>query len=133
MAAPVRYCPACYATNEWDAERCAACETKLATDDSYDDQLLWALDHPDTATAMFAAELLAERKTQAAIERLIRATDSPDPYRAAAAARALAAFDDERARASVRALRQHPSVLVRRAVSPPEPRDEASERKASSR
>lgn len=117
MAAPTRYCAACYARNDWEAERCEACGAKLATGDTYDERLAWALDHPDTATAMLAAELLAERHAQSAIERLIRTTDSPDPYRAAAAARALAAFDDDRARAAVRALREHPSALVRQAVS----------------
>ena len=99
MATPVRYCPACYTTNEWSADRCTACGASLTIDDSYDERLVWALDHPDTAPAMFAAELLAERRVDSAIARLIEATDSPDPYRAAAAARALATCDDDRARA----------------------------------
>lgn len=122
MAGPVRYCPRCFATNEWDADRCTACGTTLAVDDSYDERLAWALDHPDTATAMLAAELLARRGARAAIDRLLRATRSADPYRAAAAAGALAAIDDDRARAAVRTLRDHPSALVRRAVSGVTPR-----------
>lgn len=118
MSAPTRYCPACFARNEWDDERCAACGADLATGDSYDQRLVWALDHPDTATAMLAAELLGRRGTKAAIDQLIEATGSPDPYRAAAAAQALTSFDDVRAQAAVRTLRDHPSALVRRAVAP---------------
>lgn len=116
MSDPTRYCPACFAQNAWDDERCRACAMSLATDESYDERLLWALDHPDTATAMLAADLLARRDARSAIDRLIEATSSPDPYRAAAAARALTGFDDDRAREAVESLRQHRSALVRRAV-----------------
>jgi HEAT repeat protein len=116
MAGPARFCPACYAANAWDDERCRQCGTSLASTDSYDERLAWALDHPDTATAMLAADLLARRGTRSAIDRLIEATTSSDPYRAAAAAGALAALDDDRARTAVEALRAHPSAMVRRAV-----------------
>ena len=125
MAGPARYCPACYAASGWDDERCHHCGTSLASTDSFDERLAWALDHPDTATAMLAADVLAKRGTRSAIDRLIEATSSPDPYRAAAAARALASIDDDRARAAAHALRSHRSALVRRAVatatSDPEP------------
>jgi HEAT repeat protein len=118
MAGPTRYCPACYMRNEWTDNRCAACGTSLASDDSYDERLVWALDHPDTGTAMLAAEVLAERKWRDAINRLIELVDSPDPFRAAAAARALKAFsDDDRALAAVDRFRRHPSALVRRAIA----------------
>lgn len=116
MTAPTRYCPACFSRNEWNAERCASCGAGLASDDSYDERLVWALDHPDTATAMLAAEVLAKRNVTAAVDHLMRVTESPDPYRAAAAARALAALSDDRAAACVASLRHHPSALVRRAV-----------------
>jgi HEAT repeat protein len=119
MAAPTRYCPVCYARNDWAAERCTACAAGLGRNEPYDERLAWALDHPDTATAMLAAELLGRRNTRAAIDRLIEATRSADPYRAAAAARALRAMDDDRAREFVRTLRHHPSALVRRAVEGP--------------
>ena len=117
MAGPVRYCPACYAANGWDDERCHHCGTSLASTDSFDERLAWALDHPDTATAMLAADVLARRGTRSAIDRLIEATTSSDPYRAAAAARALASLEDDRARAAAQALRSHRSALVRRAVT----------------
>jgi HEAT repeat protein len=124
MADPARYCPACYAANAWDDERCDHCGTSLVSTDSFDERLTWALDHPDTATAMLAADLLARRGTRSAIHRLIEATRSSDPYRAAAAAGALASLDDDRARAAAHTLREHPSALVRRAVAPAEPQHE---------
>jgi hypothetical protein len=118
MAGPMRYCPACYAPNEWTDDRCIGCGGSLATDDSYEDRLIWALGHPDTATAMLAADVLARRGTQGAISKLIDLVDSSDPYRAAAAARALNAFaGDDRAAAALERCRDHPSALVRRAVT----------------
>ena len=118
MGELTRYCPACYTPNDWDSDRCLACDTNLQTDDSYDERLVWALDHPDSGIGMFASEVLAARKAETAIDSLIRLVDSPDPYRAAAAASALTAFvDDDRAKAAVAAARQHPSALVRRAVT----------------
>jgi hypothetical protein len=116
MSTLTRYCPACYGANAWDDDRCDACGTSLGSADSFDERLVWALDHPDTATAMLAADLLARRDARAGIDRLIELTGSSDPYRAAAAARALTAFDDDRAREAVKSLRQHRSALVRRAV-----------------
>jgi HEAT repeat protein len=124
MTGPARYCPACYSTNGWDDECCDRCGTSLASADTFDERLAWALDHPDTATAMLAADLLALRNTRSAIDRLIEVTESSDPYRAAAAAGALAALDDDRARTAVNALRAHPSALVRRAVGAPGPKRE---------
>lgn len=118
MATLTRYCPACYAANAWDDERCDVCGAGLGATDSFDERLMWALDHPDTATAMLAADLLARRAARPSIDRLIEATNSSDPYRAAAAARALTSFDDDRARIAVEGLRHHPSALVRRAVGP---------------
>jgi len=72
---------------------------------------------------MLAAEVLAKRGTRAAIDHLVRLVDSRDPYRAAAAARALLAFDDDpAASATVRHCRHHSSALVRDAVSRSAPR-----------
>lgn len=122
MAEPVRLCPACYRPNPWAASRCTGCGAALETDEPYDERLIWALDHPDSGIAVLAAQLLAERHARQAIDRLIELVDSADPYRAAAAARALTAFtDDERAVAAVEACRTHRSALVRRAVSRAEP------------
>ncbi len=117
MTAPTRYCPACFARNARNDERCVECNADLAGSDTYDERLAWALDHPDTATAMLEADLLARRNAKEAIDHLMQVTASPDLYRAAAAARALAAFDDDRARTFVDELRNHPCVLVRRAAA----------------
>ena len=104
--------------NPWESTRCERCGSLLETPRDFDAGLLWALDHPDTESAMLAARLLGERKTMPAIEplgRLSRLRD--DPYRAAAAVRALAAFaGDPSADASLAAARSHPSVIVRRAA-----------------
>lgn len=115
MADLVRYCPACYTANPWSAQRCSACGADLDPDESYDARLIWALGHPDTATAVLAAQVLARRGTAAAVPALIDLVGSSDPYRAEAAAAALTRFpDDPRAAAAVAALAGHPSALVRR-------------------
>jgi HEAT repeat protein len=120
MSGPTRYCPACYGPNAWEEDRCIACGTTLQTDESYDERLLWALDHPDSGIAVLASQVLAARDARQAIERLIAMVDDHDPYRAASAARALTEFrDDPRATAAVAACRDHPSALVRRAVAEP--------------
>ncbi len=118
MSEPTRFCPACYATNRWAADECRACGALLRSDESYDDRLIWALDHPDTGIAMTAAQVLAARHASAAIDALVRILASPEPHRAAAAAAALLALqDDDRAMAAVEAAKSHPSVLVRCAVA----------------
>ena len=115
---PTRFCPTCYARNRWESARCEGCGSLLVTPRDFDAALVWALDHPDTESAMLAARLLGERKTPSAIEplgRLSRLRD--DPYRAAAAVRALGEFADQPAAdALIEAARSHPSVVVRRAA-----------------
>lgn len=113
-----RYCPGCYRRNAWDAVRCVACTAVLATEESYDERLIWALRHPDSGVATLAAELLARRRVRGAIPALIRLVDAADPYRAAAAAAALRAFaDDTRVASLLEGLQRHPSTLVRHAVA----------------
>jgi putative intracellular protease/amidase len=124
MPGPTRYCPSCYAPNAWAAEHCERCSGPLATVSTFDDRLIWALDHPDTATAMLAADLLVRRRVTRAVPALLRVVDSADPYRAQAAARALAAFrDDPRVVREEARLRAHASTLVRGAfrTGSPEP------------
>jgi hypothetical protein len=119
MTAPSRVCPACYAINPWVADVCVRCGASLERGEAFDERLLWALDHPDTATAELAARLLAARGERRAIEPLGRLLQSADPYRAAAAARALLAFaGDPAADVLIAEARRHPSVMVRRAVDP---------------
>jgi hypothetical protein len=118
MASPLtRYCPSCYATNPWVESECASCGAALETEESFDERLIWSLRHPDTGTAVLAAEVLARRRAALAIPALIELSRSADPFRAAAA-RALQAFEpDRRAHAALDSLRDNGSVLVRSAVS----------------
>ena len=116
---PLRFCPACYAINAWEAVTCSRCGAPLETPRDYDARLVWALEHPDGATAVRAAGVLAARGKSLAIEPLGRMSQrTDDPYRAAAAVRALRAFsDDPVAAALLDAARSHPSVIVRRAAA----------------
>lgn len=118
MSEPTRVCPACYGFNRWSAERCQSCGAALENDDDLESRLIWALGHPDTATAMRAADALAVRQTKAAIGPLAELLDRVgDPYRSAAAARALAAFaGDPDADAALARVPSHPSVVVRSAI-----------------
>jgi len=118
MSEPTRVCPACYGFNRWSAERCQSCGAALENDDDLDSRLIWALGHPDTATAMRAADALAARQTKEAIGPLAGLVDRvDDPYRSAAAARALVAFaGDADADAALARVPSHPSVVVRSAL-----------------
>jgi HEAT repeat protein len=118
MSEPTRVCPACYAFNAWSADRCRVCGAALENDDDLDRRLIWALGHPDTATAMRAADALAVRQTKEAIGPLVELVGRvDDPYRSAAAARALVAFaGDADADAALARMRSHPSVVVRSAI-----------------
>ncbi len=118
---PSRVCPACYGINAWSDTACRRCGSTLETARDFDGGLIWALEHPDTGTAILAARLLGERRQWQAIEPLARLSRRDgDPYRAAAAVRALRAFaGDPIADAHLAAARSHPSVIVRRAASEP--------------
>ena len=118
---PSRVCPACYGINAWSDTACRRCGSTLETARDFDAGLIWALEHPDTGTAILAARLLGERRQRQAIEPLARLSRRDgDPYRAAAAVRALRAFaGDPIADAHLAAARSHPSVIVRRAASEP--------------
>jgi HEAT repeat protein len=120
MSGPTRFCPACYAMNSWSATSCETCGASLAVDDgqAFNDRLTWALRHPDTETAMRAAEVLAARHAVEAIAALAGLVDqADDPYRSAAAAAALVAFaGDPVADAAIQRAAAHPSVIVRIAL-----------------
>jgi hypothetical protein len=118
MSEPTRICPACYGFNAWSADRCRSCGAAPENDDDLDSRLIWALGHPDTATAMRAADALAVRQTKAAIGPLAELVGRVgDPYRSAAAARALVAFaGDPEADAALDRAAGHPSVVVRSAL-----------------
>jgi HEAT repeat protein len=114
---PTRFCPSCYARNAWSAAACESCGAGLQIGDDFDERLVWALRHPDTATAVRAAEALASRGTEHAIPALVETLASPEVYRAAAAAAALRVLSDNpAAAAALETARHHPSVVVRRAA-----------------
>jgi hypothetical protein len=119
MSGPTRVCPGCYAFNEWTSRTCELCGSDLETEDDLDSRLIWALGHPDTETAVRAAQALAARHTAAAAGALAELADLPDdPYRAAAAAAALVAFaGDPAADAALVRAAAHRSVIVRRALT----------------
>jgi len=111
------YCPNCYAENPCGSDQCHRCHEALDIHHSYDDRLVWALDHPNTATAELAANILARRRTRSAIPALINASASTDVYRAVAATRAPAVFlDDERAGATLTRLTSDARAVVRKAA-----------------
>ena len=118
MSGPTRVCPACYAFNAWTDARCTKCGASLDGDDDLDSRLIWALRHPDTETAIRAAQTLAARRTVAAIGPLVEVVDLlDDPYRSAAAASALGAFaGNPQADGALTRAAAHPSVVVRRAL-----------------
>lgn len=118
MSEPTRVCPACYGFNRWLASYCKDCGASLASEDDLDSRLVWALRHPDTATAIRAAQALAARRVEAAIPALAAvAAMAGDPYRSAAAAVALASFaGGPEADAALARAENHPSVIVRAAV-----------------
>lgn len=115
MSEPTRICPACYGFNAWSATFCRLCGAGLENDDDLDRRLIWALRHPDTATAIRAADALAARHTREAIGALADLVDLvDDPYRSAAAAHALLTFaGDSTADAALRRAAAHPSFVVR--------------------
>ncbi len=117
MGEVTRYCPACYAPNPAREGSCLRCGATLVSEEAIDERLVWALRHPDTQVAMLAAELLAARGARRAVPALLRMTEEREPYRAAAAARALGAFVDEpRVALALRRLADGPSFLVREAA-----------------
>jgi hypothetical protein len=106
--------------NPWSAASCETCGASLAVDDgqAFNDRLTWALRHPDTETAIRAAEILAARHAVEAIDALALLVDmAGDPCRAAAAVAALVTFaGDPAADAAIQRAAAHPSVIVRVAL-----------------
>lgn len=79
----IRYCPACWAENLYEAAVCAACGVSLhETGKAFADRLIDALGHPEPTRAALAAEILGrlreERAVAALLARLARKPDSMD-------------------------------------------------------
>jgi hypothetical protein len=120
MSGPTQVCPACYAFGPWTALSCETCGAPLVIEDAraFNGWLIWALRHPDTETAMRAADILAVRHAVEAIDALALLVDqADDPYRSAEAAAALTAFaGNPAADAAIRRAAAPPSVIVRVAL-----------------
>ncbi len=89
------FCWHCYGQTRRDRGRCEHCGQEIAppAEATFDDRLLWALDHPLADRRMLAVHALAERQPRRARERLRALLDDQDSYVAAAAVDALVAID----------------------------------------
>jgi hypothetical protein len=114
------YCFHCYARNSRPTGVCTSCGVSIESPRplTYDERLIWALDHPVPDTAITAARVLRDRRPPAAAEPLRRAVEHPrDPYLAAAALRALVAIEGVDATGPLlRQLASGGPVLLRRAA-----------------
>jgi HEAT repeat protein len=113
----IHYCFACYAENERASGPCERCGAEIAAPagTSYDELLLWALDHPVRSIATNAAAVLGRRRTRAAAARLRPLVERrDDPYLAATALRSLAQIEGVPAvRGLLERLRSDGSIPVR--------------------
>lgn len=88
---PQYWCYHCYARNPKPSGPCVRCGASVEGPPgrTYDEQLVWALSHPDTGQAAFAAQMLGTRRYRPALPALREHVEhDPDPYRAVAALRA---------------------------------------------
>jgi HEAT repeat protein len=103
----VYFCWHCYGRNSQRSGPCSRCGRSIEAppETSYVDRLLWALGHPTTERRMTAIHVLGARKERRAAPALrALATDSEDPYQAAAALDSLVAIEGADA---VRGLLEH--------------------------
>lgn len=114
------YCPRCRELNEWGRQVCERCGAPLRGRDgeTYAQKLIWALRHPEAATALRAAVLLGEKRVSEATGPLLNVLNAPgrDPYLGAAAARALGAVGDPAARTALIETLERGPVPVRLAA-----------------
>jgi hypothetical protein len=117
-ASSVWYCFHCFANNPRASGPCETCgdEIEPPLEISYDERLIWALDHPLADTAITAARLLGVRRPAAAAGPLRRVVVAQrDPYLAAHALRSLVAVEGFQAmRPLLRELAARGPVLLRR-------------------
>lgn len=86
------WCFHCYGVNPRPSGPCVHCGQEIAAPDglSYDQQLIWALAHPDGDRAIMAARTLGSRRAAEAAPRLREvAQEGSDPFLAAEALRSL--------------------------------------------
>ena len=91
----MHWCYYCYAVNSRPSGSCVRCGRQLEGPPhlSYDEQLVWALGHPDGDRAVLAAQSLGVRRVRSALPALRRAVEEDrDPYLAVAALRGAVAI-----------------------------------------
>jgi hypothetical protein len=113
----MHWCYSCYAVNPRPGGACVRCGQPVEgpAGRSFDDQLVWALGHPDGDRAVMAAQTLGVRQVRAALPALQRAVDEDrDPYLAVAALRsAIAIAGREELRAWLEQLARSESFTLR--------------------
>lgn len=113
----MHWCHYCYAVNPRAGGPCIRCgqpvEGPLGR--SFDDQLVWALGHPDGDRAVMAAQTLGVRGVRSALPALRRVVDEDrDPYLAVAALRsAIAIAGRDELRGWLEQLAQSESFMLR--------------------
>jgi HEAT repeats len=113
----MHWCHSCYAVNPRPSGPCARCGRPVEGPPglSFDDQLVWALGHPDGDRAVLAAQTLGARHVRAALPALRQAVvEHRDPYLAVAALRsAIAIAGREELRNWLEQLTHTESFMVR--------------------
>lgn len=76
----IRYCPACWAENVYEASTCTTCGASLhEPDKGFVDRLIDAIAHPEPTRAVIAAEVLGRlREERAVAPLLVRLARKPD-------------------------------------------------------
>jgi HEAT repeat protein len=114
----VRFCPNCWRMVKEAVEACPACghRPKLSDEESYEDKLLAALEHPVADVRMVAVEVLGQRRSRRAVPALFKllVDEEADFYLLRQVVKALATIGTPDALRSLGwAARRHPSRLVR--------------------
>jgi HEAT repeat protein len=100
------WCYSCYGLNQNQRGRCRHCGNEIAAPATatYEEKLVWTLDHPDGDRAIVAAQTLGHRRAQSAVPALVRAAQKRDPYLQVAAVAALAQIGGHVALETVRTI-----------------------------
>jgi HEAT repeat protein len=116
----ISYCVHCWRELPRGAAVCPSCGTDveaLSRDRTYVDKLIAALDHPEPATPVRAAWLLARLRASVAVPALVRVVEeTPDPYLAEAAVEALGAIGDPSSRPTLERAAREGALRVREAA-----------------
>ncbi len=112
------YCPSCW-SEIGTALVCPICgaDVRCLADETYEQKLIRALDHPEPTVPIRAATILGELGSRAAVEPLIKvARSGPDPYIQEAAIAALGCIGDPRALPCLHRVSRDGALRVREAA-----------------